>query len=351
MEVAGSAVGIASFGIQVCQGLLSYYNSWQDFSDDLRAGHSVITDLVRTFTFLRASLENQHLDAERVDRVKGCLDGCIECLTQLQRKLKELRSVEHPSGKRQRVWVEVQRAAYPFRASAFEKVRNELNALQQRLAFAVQVLRLDLGTAAHDKLDAITDQLRQTELGSRNLQHSVTQLHSTFLTHQRDEKNEKIIRWLAAPDPHANHDDARGRHEPLTGSWLLESDEYKQWRALESGQLWVHGKAGCGKTVLCSTVIEDIRRYCEQVSDARLALFYFSFSDKQKQSYVGLLSSLILQLHQPGTSYERLESTYNEYKTSKPPVRLLEDILILSIQQHREVYILLDAYDELPESE
>ena len=50
-------------------------------------------------------------------------------------------------------------------------------------------------------------------------------------------------------------------------------------------------------------------------------------------------------------SYERLERAYDESKTSKPPVRLLEEILTSSIQEHREVYILLDAYDELPETE
>jgi len=31
MDVAGSAVGIVSLGIQVCQGLLDYYDSWKGY--------------------------------------------------------------------------------------------------------------------------------------------------------------------------------------------------------------------------------------------------------------------------------------------------------------------------------
>jgi hypothetical protein len=42
MAVAGSAVGIASLGIQVCQGLLSYYNSWEGFTTDITSTYDCI---------------------------------------------------------------------------------------------------------------------------------------------------------------------------------------------------------------------------------------------------------------------------------------------------------------------
>lgn len=45
MEVAGTAVGIASLGIQVCQSLLSYYADWQEYNANISNTYKVIVDL------------------------------------------------------------------------------------------------------------------------------------------------------------------------------------------------------------------------------------------------------------------------------------------------------------------
>jgi len=69
----------------------------------------------------------------------------------------------------------------------------------------------------------------------------------------------------------------------------------------------MYGKAGCGKTVLSSTAIEDIGYTCERDADASHAFLYFSFSDKRKQSDGDLLRSLVAQLgwREPGLSMLR----------------------------------------------
>jgi len=45
MDAAGSAVGIASLGIQICQGLLSYHDRWEDYKADIASARDSITDL------------------------------------------------------------------------------------------------------------------------------------------------------------------------------------------------------------------------------------------------------------------------------------------------------------------
>ena len=56
MEVAGSAVGIASLGIQVCQGLLTYYDAWRAYDQDITSTYNAITDLRDTLTILEFML-------------------------------------------------------------------------------------------------------------------------------------------------------------------------------------------------------------------------------------------------------------------------------------------------------
>ena len=68
MDVAGSAVGIASLGIQICQGLLSYYDDWKGYHSDISSTYESIDDLSRTLILLKASLHNDELDEEKKDR-------------------------------------------------------------------------------------------------------------------------------------------------------------------------------------------------------------------------------------------------------------------------------------------
>ena len=112
------------------------------------------------------------------------------------------------------------------------------------------------------------------------------------LATEQAEQFKKIIDWLSPPDPWTNHESARRQHKAQTGTWLLQSDQYTQWKEGSIRHLWLYGKAGCGKTVLCSTVIEDIRAHCDTAMNSGYAMFYFSFSDNQK-SYTDLLRSLV----------------------------------------------------------
>ena len=132
------------------------------------------------------------------------------------------------------------------------------------------------------------DRARQRLLGALSQRQNVAE--------QRRDRFKKISNWLAPADPETTHVLARRRHEPHTGAWFLQSDEYQNWKAGTLKCLWIYGKAGCGKTVLCSTAIQDIRSHCEGAKNAAHACFYFTFSDNEKQSCENLLRSFVVQL-------------------------------------------------------
>ena len=146
-----------------------------------------------------------------------------------------------------------------------------------------------------------------------------------------------------------NHVAARQRHEPQTGIWLLQLDEYQRWKAGDIHHLWLYGKVGCGKTVLCSTVAKDIRVYCESRKNATYAVFYFTFSDNQKQSYESLLRSLVAQLGWKEPALSMLTQACEKADASTPGVEELERILLACIRSCDEFFLFLDALDECPE--
>lgn len=145
-----------------------------------------------------------------------------------------------------------------------------------------------------------------------------------------------------------NHESARQRREPQTGAWLLRHDQYLGWKSGSTRLLWVYGKTGCGKTILCSTAIEDIKAHCQNATNTGHAIFYFSFWDNQKQTYRNLIVSLVVQLGQREPGLSMLRQAYKKTERPQPGLEELQKILLSSVKSYDDVYIHLDALDECP---
>jgi Cdc6-like AAA superfamily ATPase len=162
-------------------------------------------------------------------------------------------------------------------------------------------------------------------------------------------QQQKLKEWLTPADPWTNHASARRHHEPGTGVWLLESSTYQRWKSGAIRHIWLYGKAGCGKTIISSTLIEDMRAHCEGRDDVCLGIFYFTFSDQKKQTYEDLLRSLATQLAMNGPGLSVLQRTCDKANNRGPTVIELEDVVIVSAQSYSNVMVMLDALDECPE--
>lgn len=166
---------------------------------------------------------------------------------------------------------------------------------------------------------------------------------------QQADHFQKIVAWLSPPDPLTNHHSARQLHEPQTGSWLLQSSQFQNWKVASTRHLWMHGNAGCGKTILCSTVIEYVKAHCKGQPNSGYAVFYFSFSDDKKQQPVDLLCSLVVQLGWKGPALSMLRQAYDKPNRSMLGLDELESILCSCFESYDEVFLLMDALDECPE--
>jgi ankyrin repeat domain-containing protein 50 len=345
MEVASSAVGIASLGIQVCQGLLSYYDSWQGYDQDISNTYNSAYDLSHILILLRASLENEELDQVKKDRVKHCIQSCDESLQKLSQKCEKLRKHGQPTRARQKAWAELRRGWYPFRASTLVKLQGIVADVRERLKLAVQVLQLEVGTSTQHLLRSVAADSRDTAGRTEAIQTQVQLIWDA----QHTDQFKKVVGWLSPSDPETNHSAACQRHEPQTGAWLLQYGQYQKWKAGDIRHLWLYGKAGCGKTVLCSTVIEDIRAFCTSRTNVMHANFYFTFSDNQKQSYESLLRSLVAQLGWKEPALSMLLEACQKPNASISGFDGLERILLACVESYDELFVLLDALDECPE--
>lgn len=368
MDVVGGAVGIASLGMQVCQGLLRYYEDWKGYNQDVKSTYDSIDELSRSLILLIPFLRDSRLEQDKRDKVQSSVRSCEDALGQLSKKLQKVQSSSVPQGWRQKAWAEVQRASYPFRTSTLANLRELVVDSRRRLQLAIDILQLDVQIKSHGVLTQVaadtkgigTDtkgiavDTKVIAAGTKDLTASVAHVstqNQRIMDAQTSDKWIKIVDWLSPPDPQTNHDTARRHHEAETGKWLLHSDAYVRWKSGASKHLWFHGGAGCGKTILCFTVIEDIQAYCQSAPNAGHARFYFSFSDARKQSAKDMLFSLVAQLcwQEPGLS--TLQHAREKTSGGVPGSDGLEKILVSSICSFDDVFIMLDALDESPEAD
>lgn len=164
-----------------------------------------------------------------------------------------------------------------------------------------------------------------------------------------DTKLEKIREWLSPPDPSVNYQNALRQRQPHTGQWFLDSDRYSKWKTEDGSTIWLWGIPGCGKTILSSTVIENIIQYCEGDPGRVTGYFFFDFNDKRKQDPDLMIRSLICQFSRHCVKVPTsLESVYTSYKKQQqqPTRDALLDVLQEIILRYPQSYIILDALDE-----
>ncbi|KAJ6088094.1 hypothetical protein N7499_004276 [Penicillium canescens] len=138
-----------------------------------------------------------------------------------------------------------------------------------------------------------------------------------------------------------------------TGLWLLDSPEYNDWKTAPGSLLWLPGISGCGKSVLCSTIIQDIQEDCSLDPSKLLGYWYFQFSVDATKSTDTLARSLIRQLSR-SPLLPAVTKIWEDHhlRGSQPGSNAVFAVLYdLLSNVTGDVYLVFDALDECPDDE
>ncbi|KAF8258295.1 hypothetical protein EI94DRAFT_1623211 [Lactarius quietus] len=157
--------------------------------------------------------------------------------------------------------------------------------------------------------------------------------------------------WLSPPDPSENQNIACEVCYDGTATWFIQGSTFLEWN-MTGSLLWIHGKPGAGKSILCSTVIRQIESM-QDTATASMAFFYFDFRDDEKRNRRGLLASLLVQFcDRSDDCCDILSRLYSVHGNGlrQPSDRTLLDCLkeMLSAGKLGATYIIVDAIDECP---
>lgn len=157
----------------------------------------------------------------------------------------------------------------------------------------------------------------------------------------------QINEWLSAPDPSINYAIALQQRHKDTGLWFIHSETFEVWKKDRGSFLWLYGIPGCGKTILSSAVVHDLKKtsHVPRV----LLYFFFDFSDTNKQSFEKMLRTLLIQLYrQRENTRQQVDQLYTTCRkgSEQPTLEALVSTLRDTLSLVDEVTIVLDALDE-----
>ena len=168
---------------------------------------------------------------------------------------------------------------------------------------------------------------------------------------QCSEMHEKIRQWLAGPDPSSNYNNALRKRHRGTGSWLTKNDVFHSWKQDpgSGSMIWLYGIPGCGKTILCSTILENILQSYSSTPNIAVLYFFFDFNDVDKQWPENMMRSLLNQLSLHCVNIpQALEELYSSCLNGdrKPNFEAVLKTLHQMAIAFDNTFIVLDALDE-----
>ncbi|KAL1874561.1 hypothetical protein Daus18300_003580 [Diaporthe australafricana] len=175
-----------------------------------------------------------------------------------------------------------------------------------------------------------------------------------------------LKKWVRPPGWMESFERAQSLRSRGTGRWILESKEYQDWRkinqqtdsTLGSKMLSIQAKPGYGKTVLCSTIIEDLGSYVlgsDSAAGHRSHSVVFYFFDKRSEAANGPIHALramlgqLIHLHRANQQVIDMASVLfirqdtGEFAATDNEVIAVLEVLL---DQLKFTYLVFDALDE-----
>ncbi|KAI9783618.1 MAG: hypothetical protein M1816_001209 [Peltula sp. TS41687] len=343
-EIVGLIASITSL-LKVSETVVTYVSNVKDGPKEQKNLLNELSNASGILYMLKNLATRAEAGEEYLDAIKnlGVPDGPLSqfntALDRLDKKLK-------PSLGLKRVG---QALAWPFKKEEIRDILNGIERSKTCFTFALHGDSLELSKAIKSDTAGIYNKIEQLKIAQIELDQISIVLNTEFSPNMQ---REEALQWLETVTPSSNHNAACKKHEPGTGEWFLRSPKFDNWKDAHNSILWLYGIPGCGKTVLNSTIVEHMKRFCEAEPSKILAYFYFDFNDREK-NVVNMLRSVIAQISRKAGLLPKAVQTLLEYKekAEQPNKQILFQTLLSVLREGKTYYIILDALDECSERE
>ncbi|KAL8943110.1 MAG: hypothetical protein Q9211_001098 [Gyalolechia sp. 1 TL-2023] len=296
LSVTASIAGLVTLADVIFGRIFKYVQAVKGASKEITALSSEVGALygiLNNLHLVSRQLEEQSLSsAPRIHHIGSC-HKTLE-------KLKAILDTDDPASAQTQCDKFKRKLHWPFSSSQVKTLLAEIERHKATLGLALNVdgvsglLRsLSLQNETRDAVEGIKAELKQK--------------HEADTRIAINAKRQSVLKSFGGIDPGKNQKMSLRLRQLGTGSWLIESQEFQHWCQTKNAKLWLYGIPGAGKTVLASTVIEEVLRG-SSVNHA-VAFFYCDYKDPATQKPHLVLGSLIQQIaKQDEQSFEKVQT-------------------------------------------
>jgi hypothetical protein len=144
LGVAAGVVGLISFGIQVAQGILQYYDSYKDQDRKVASMCTSVDSLRRTLAVLSDTLQKHDpLGKSKEEIVVQSVNQVNITMKRLDDELKTIENSESPKpGLRAAIRRQTLRMYYPFNEKTLQEIQNAVSEARSNLSLTLDVLQM-----------------------------------------------------------------------------------------------------------------------------------------------------------------------------------------------------------------
>lgn len=141
--MTGTAVGVVTFGIATCKGLLSFYQDWRSYESDLDQAAARAHKFMRTLQSLRLTLQNlSDPSPNALSEVNSSINLCENAIQDLEAYIASCRLAQGSRPQSTKLPALAQRVRYPFKKKRLGELKDTADHLQRNLVTLLHILIL-----------------------------------------------------------------------------------------------------------------------------------------------------------------------------------------------------------------
>ncbi|GAP89886.1 putative ankyrin repeat protein [Rosellinia necatrix] len=247
---------------------------------------------------------------------------------------------------------------WPFSSGETKKIIESIQRQKQTINIALSAnsytrlaLCLSNQEAASQRQEETSQRLGGIEDGVKKIIETDTKI---FIDRQRREVLNFFGKFV---NPWDEFERVQQLRHPMTGLWLTESTEFKDWIGMPGSRRWISGIPGAGKSVLAGLIIQECLKLSSVNVRKATTYFFCTYRDQATHSARNLISSLASQLaRQDEEAFQILEEDHQELYSQKPLAaepslgRLLKSFERMC-RLFDQVFVIVDGLDECDNDE
>ncbi|KAF5675365.1 hypothetical protein FCIRC_7349 [Fusarium circinatum] len=201
LSVAGSAVGIISLGIQVCQGLISYLQSFKGQDQDTQDSLNDVQTVISILYSLKGILPKVDERSSGTPAIRRCLAETEEKLREFQQFSLKLRGTQSSEPDVLGKIDHTRRALlYPFREGKLKSLCESLKGLLQNLNLSLSITSVDIAIGVQTNVDDLGNAFKDQGANVAKLSGQLRVLDNSMTVYYQDLKSEMSQAQLFAQE-------------------------------------------------------------------------------------------------------------------------------------------------------